>query len=40
MTATTTAAAAAVSTATTTRSLVPGLVYNDWPAVKFSAVHF
>ena len=36
----TTATTATVSTAAATRSLVSGLVDNDWPTVKLSAVHF
>ena len=35
-----TATTATVSTAAVTRSLVSGLVDNDWPTVKLSAVHF
>ena len=35
-----TATTATVSTAAATRSLVSGLVDNDWPTVKLSAVHF
>jgi len=38
--ATATATTATVSTAAVTRSLVSGLVDNDWPTVKLSAVHF
>ena len=39
-TATTATTATTVSTAAVTRSLVSGLVDNDWPTVKLSAVHF